>query len=148
VSGVLLTSTSLIEPSLDAPGATAVSRVTSSICRGIWWLARAYFLAFVHHDTTGALSSLDQAFLWIEHYIGRTPSMEYQYADAAERFFHDTGDKRFRDRALSWSHQYQRLQPWSAWASRASYGQLGLVNGSDASVLSVLRFRARVLVVS
>src|SRR5581483_10202248 len=37
-------------------------------------LARTYFRALTHHDIAGALSSLDQARLWIEHYAGRTPS--------------------------------------------------------------------------
>ena len=80
------------------------------------WLARAYFQALAHHDNGAALKSLDQAFLRIEHYFGRTPSMEYQYADVAERLFRDTADNRFRDRALIWSHMFQHLQPWSAWA--------------------------------
>jgi hypothetical protein len=80
------------------------------------WLARAYFQALTHHDDDAALQSLGQAFLWIQHYIGRKPSMEYQYADTAERLYRETADKRFRDKALTWAHEFQHLQPWSAWA--------------------------------
>jgi hypothetical protein len=79
-------------------------------------LAQAYFQAIGHHDDDSALLSMEQAFVLIEHLLGRTPSMEYQYADAAERLYRSTADKRFRDRAVTWSHVMQRLQPWTAWA--------------------------------
>lgn len=78
-------------------------------------LARAYFQALTHHDNNAALRSLRRAFGLVEHYFGRTPSMEYQYADTAERLYRDTADKRFRDEAVTWAHLFQ-LQPWSAWA--------------------------------
>jgi hypothetical protein len=79
-------------------------------------LARAYFRAIAHHDYAASLAELQQAFVLIEHFLGRTPSMQYQYAEAAERLFRATDDKRFRERAVTWSHTMQRLQPWSAWA--------------------------------
>jgi hypothetical protein len=79
-------------------------------------LARTYFRAIAHHDDDAALADLQQGFVLIEHFLGRTPSTEYQYAEAAERLYRATGDKRFRDRAVLWAHSMQRLQPWSAWA--------------------------------
>lgn len=78
-------------------------------------LARAYFRAIGHHDDQAALADLQQAFVLIEHVLGRTPSMEYQYAEAAERLYRATADKHFRDRAVNWSHSMQQLEPWSAW---------------------------------
>ncbi|MGH8143990.1 MAG: hypothetical protein ACREU2_15925, partial [Steroidobacteraceae bacterium] len=79
-------------------------------------LAKAYFEALRDHDTRGSLQRLQNGFFEMAHYLGRTPSMEYQYAEAAERLYHDTGDRRFREAALSYVHLMQRLQPWAAWA--------------------------------
>jgi len=79
-------------------------------------LAHTYFRALAHHDIVNSLADLEQVFVLIEHVSGRTPSMEYQYADAAERLFRETGDVRFRERALTWCRSMQRLEPWAAWA--------------------------------
>jgi hypothetical protein len=80
------------------------------------FLANSYLEALVHRDDTRALESLHRAFGVIEHYFGRSPSMEYQYADVNERLYQSTGDVRFRDEAVSWAHRVQQLRPWSAWA--------------------------------
>jgi hypothetical protein len=79
-------------------------------------LARAYFAAIGHHDDAAALADLQQASVLIEHLLGRTPSMQYQYAEAAERLYRATANKHFHDRAVNWSHLMQQLEPWSSWA--------------------------------
>jgi hypothetical protein len=79
------------------------------------YLATSYFQALIHHDAAAALAALQKALFRIDHFTGRSPSMEYQYANAAERLYRETGDPRFRDAALTWAHSSQALQPWTAW---------------------------------
>jgi hypothetical protein len=79
-------------------------------------LALAYFQGIRHHDTTAALQSLKKAFGRIDNVVGRWPSMQYQYAETAERLYKDTHAVQFRDLAVSWAHTVQTLQPWTAWA--------------------------------
>jgi hypothetical protein len=50
------------------------------------------------------------------HFMGGTPSAEYQYAEAAERLYNDTGDERFRQVGLKWCRFVQRAMPWTSWA--------------------------------
>lgn len=78
-------------------------------------LAQAYFAALTDHDMPAALRDLEQAFFWIPNDLARTPSGDYQYVDAAERLYRETGDKRFRERALARVPALQHLQPWLAW---------------------------------
>ena len=78
-------------------------------------LANAYFDALTNHHIASAAANLDQAFAWMDRDLGRTPSVDYQYVDTAERLYRDTGDKRFRERALHWARTLQHLQPWIAW---------------------------------
>jgi hypothetical protein len=80
------------------------------------YLAQAYFQGIRHHDSAAAMLRLKNAFGLIDHKIDRIPSTEYQYADAAERLFKETGDTQFRDIAVRWAHTFQTLQPWAAWA--------------------------------
>jgi hypothetical protein len=79
-------------------------------------LALAYFQGIRHHDTTAALQSLTKAFGLIDNVVGRWPSMQYQYAETAERLYKDTHAVQFRDLAVSWARTVQTLQPWTAWA--------------------------------
>lgn len=79
-------------------------------------LARAYFQGILHRDAAAALKDLDEAFVLIQNYLGRTPSMQYQFADTAERLYRTTSDRRFRKRAVTWAHTMQRLEPWCAWS--------------------------------
>jgi hypothetical protein len=79
-------------------------------------LAGAYFDALMDHDSSAALKELDQALLWVPRDDdARAPSGDYQYVDTAERLYKDTGDVRFRDRALEWSRSLQRMLPWLSW---------------------------------
>lgn len=80
------------------------------------FLAQAYFQALRHHDSLASLQYLQKAFHVMDHYPGRTPSMEYQYANAAERLYLDTGNVAFRNLAVTWAHTFQTLLPWAAWA--------------------------------
>jgi hypothetical protein len=80
------------------------------------YIAQAYFQGLRHHDNAAALQSLKSAFGLIDHQIGRIPSTEYQYAEAAERLYRDSADTQFRDLAVSWAHTFQTMQPWAAWA--------------------------------
>ncbi|HWX33018.1 MAG TPA: hypothetical protein VNZ53_37010 [Steroidobacteraceae bacterium] len=80
------------------------------------YLAKAYFDALTHKKNDAALSDLDDAFSFMNHIFGATPSNEYQFADVAERLYRETKDPRFRDRSVRWAHSFQRLQPWAAWA--------------------------------
>jgi hypothetical protein len=98
------------------------------------FLARAYFQALTHQDNTAALQSLQKAFRWMDHYTGRTPSTEYQYADAAERLYRETREPRFRDAAVTWAHTLQTLEPWAAWA----YAIEAELNGDAESRRSAL----------
>jgi hypothetical protein len=79
-------------------------------------LALAYFQDIRHHDTTAALQSLEKAFGLMDNVVGRWPSMQYQYAETAERLYKDTHAVQFRDLAVSWARTVQTLQPWTAWA--------------------------------
>jgi hypothetical protein len=79
-------------------------------------LAKAYFNGIVHRNYDAALGDLDQAFGFMDNYLGATPPAEYQFAETAERLYRETGDPRFRDRAAKWAHTFQHLQPWAAWA--------------------------------
>jgi tetratricopeptide (TPR) repeat protein len=79
------------------------------------FIAKAYFLA-ARHDHDGALDYLLRAFKVKQHYIGRHPSTEYQYADAAEKLYLDTHDPRFRKEALRWANAFQRVDPLESWA--------------------------------
>ena len=79
-------------------------------------LAKAYFNGIAHKSSDAALGDLARAFGFMDHVVGATPPTEYQFAEAAERLYRETGDSRFRDKAAKWAHNYQHLQPWSAWA--------------------------------
>ena len=79
-------------------------------------LAKAYFNGIAHKSSDAALGDLARAFGFMDHVVGATPPTEYQFAEAAERLYRETGDSRFRDEAAKWAHNYQHLQPWSAWA--------------------------------
>ena len=80
------------------------------------YLAQAYFKGVGHHDDAAALQNLKNAFGMMDHQLDRIPSAEYQYAEAAERLYKETGNSQFRDIAVRWSHIFQTLQPWAAWA--------------------------------
>jgi hypothetical protein len=79
-------------------------------------LAKAYFDGIVHKNQNAALRDLDRAFGFMDDYVGATPPSEYQFAEAAERLYRETGDPRYRERATKWAHSFQHLQPWAAWA--------------------------------
>ncbi len=79
-------------------------------------LAKAYFDGIAHKNHQAAVGDLEQAFRFMDHYLGGSPPAEYQFAEAAERLYRETADSRFRDRAAEWAHRFQQLQPWAAWA--------------------------------
>jgi hypothetical protein len=78
-------------------------------------LTKAYFNALTDHDVASAIKNLDQAFAWMDHDLGRIPSVDYQWVDTAERLYRETGDQRFRERALRRVRMMRQTNPWIAW---------------------------------
>jgi hypothetical protein len=78
-------------------------------------LGRA-FLAGLKGEHPAAISHLQRAFASRPHTDFRPIFTEYQYAEACEWLFRDTGHEPYRDLALDWVRKHQRMQPMYAWA--------------------------------
>jgi hypothetical protein len=85
-----------------------------------YWLAKAYFAA-ARQDRDGAVSALHTAFRLRPNTDYRPVMTEYQYAQACEWLFKDTGDARFSAALLDWAQKYQALAPTQAWAYAVEY---------------------------
>jgi hypothetical protein len=83
-------------------------------------LAAAYSMG-VHKDVQGAQHALSLAFR-VKPLDDERPVMpDYQYAEACEWLYQETGDARFVTMLLDWVRVYQRLQPAYAWAYAMQY---------------------------
>jgi len=83
-------------------------------------LAKAFF-AGQRRDANAALVDLRRA-LRLRPYTEDRPVMtEYQYAEACEWLYKDTGDRRFLDELLDWARKQQSVQPMMAWAYALEY---------------------------
>jgi hypothetical protein len=83
-------------------------------------LAKAFF-AGRRKDADGALKDLREA-LRLRPYTDDRPVMtEYQYAEACEWLYRDTGDSRFVTELLDWARKQETVQPFLAWAYSMQY---------------------------
>jgi hypothetical protein len=83
-------------------------------------LAKAFFAAH-HKDADAALAALRQA-RRVRPYTDDRPVMtEYQYAEACEWLYQDTGDPRMVAELLDWVSRQQSVQPMMAWAYSMEY---------------------------
>jgi hypothetical protein len=83
-------------------------------------LAKAFF-AGQRKDANVALKDL-RAALRLRPYTEDRPVMtEYQYAEACEWLYQDTGDPRFVAELLDWARKQQEVQPIAAWAYSMEY---------------------------
>mgnify|MGYP000850502461 CR=1 FL=1 len=83
-------------------------------------LARAFF-AGSRHQLDAAYTALQVALRNRPHTDYRPVFTEYQYAEACEWLFRDTGDRRFRNALLDWARANQLIQPTQAWAYTMEY---------------------------
>jgi hypothetical protein len=83
-------------------------------------LAKAFF-AGQRKDANSALKDL-RAALRLRPYTEDRPVMtEYQYAEACEWLYQDTGDPRFVVELLDWARRQQTVQPFMAWPYSMEY---------------------------
>ena len=83
-------------------------------------LAKAFF-AGKRNDADTALKDL-RAALRVRPYTEDRPVMtEYQFAEACEWLYQDTGDPRFVTELLDWVRKQQAVQPIMAWAYSMEY---------------------------
>ena len=83
-------------------------------------LAKAFF-AGKRNDADAALKDL-RAALRLRPYTEDRPVMtEYQFAEACEWLYQDTGDPRFVVELLDWARKQQAVQPIVAWAYSVDY---------------------------
>jgi len=85
-----------------------------------YWLAHAYF-AGVRKESEAARDALQKAFKLRPSTDHRPILSEYQYAEACEWLYRDTGDSRFRIDLLTWLKAVQVIQPAQAWAYAMEY---------------------------
>jgi hypothetical protein len=85
-----------------------------------YWLAGAFF-AGAHKEANGAQWTLGMAFRARTQTRERVVMVDYQYAQACEWLYQDTGDARFLKMLLGWARTYQRLQPSYAWPYAMQY---------------------------
>jgi TolA-binding protein len=78
-------------------------------------LAKAFF-AGARGEHEEALKHLNVALNNRPHTESRPIFTEYQFAEACEWLYQDTGKATYRDLALDWVRKYQRLAPMYSWA--------------------------------
>jgi hypothetical protein len=83
-------------------------------------LAKAFF-AGQRKDTNAALKLLRQAQRLRPYTDDRPVITEYQYAEACEWLYQDTGDRRFVAELLDWARKQQTVQPLLAWSYSVQY---------------------------
>jgi hypothetical protein len=86
-------------------------------------LAKAFF-AGSRKDSEAAFSLLRRAFFArpdAEYPAFRPMLTEYQYAEAAEWLYEETGELRFLDELLAWVQATQITQPFHSWAYAMEY---------------------------
>jgi tetratricopeptide (TPR) repeat protein len=87
-----------------------------------YWLARAVF-AGVAKDANSAFDLLQKAFRMRRSTDNdhRPTLIEYQYAQACEWLYRETGDARFSKELLQWVRKYQVIVPTQGWAYAMEY---------------------------
>jgi hypothetical protein len=83
-------------------------------------LAKAFF-AGQRKDANAALKALTEARRLRPYTDDRPVITEYQYAEACEWLYQDTGDPRFVAELLDWARKQQTVQPILAWAYSMEY---------------------------
>jgi hypothetical protein len=78
-------------------------------------LAQAVFEGFARHSDK-ARELLRLAFLERPYTVGRGQLSPYQYAETCIWLFEESGEAQYRDLALDWARNYQRIDPAFAWA--------------------------------
>lgn len=84
------------------------------------WLARAFFHSH-RKDLDAAEAALKRAFQVRPHTDYRPIQTEYQFAEACEWIYQETGDARFKVMLLDWAKRHQQIQPTHAWAYAVQY---------------------------
>jgi hypothetical protein len=67
-------------------------------------------------DATTAFGYLRTAFDNRPVVDARPLPTEYQWTELCDWLFDATGDVRYRDMALEWSRNYERISPYASWA--------------------------------
>jgi hypothetical protein len=101
---------------------TYVDSLPSSWRQFDYWLAKAFF-ADARKDANGAYQSLQNAFRMRSSSDNddRPLMTEYQYAQACEWLYRDTGDLRFATELLRWTKRYEAIVPAQGWAYAMEY---------------------------
>jgi hypothetical protein len=84
------------------------------------WLAHAFFAAS-HKDVAEARRALLLASRNRPYSYPRPLDTEFQYAQACEWLYRDTGDEAFRAELLAWAKDHQIVQPAQGWAYAMQY---------------------------
>lgn len=85
-----------------------------------YWLSKAFFHAH-RKDLAAAQTALKTAFALRPASVYRPLNVEFQFAEACEWIYKQTGDGRFREMLLDWSRRHQQIQPTHAWAYAVQY---------------------------
>lgn len=78
-------------------------------------------IAGADKDVKAAQELLRSAFDNRPNTDNRPVLTEYEYAQACEWLYQETGDRRFVDMLLAWTEEYQKTQPTHAWAYAMEY---------------------------
>jgi hypothetical protein len=87
-----------------------------------YWLARAFF-AGGRKDAAAGYDGLQKALrqhTWVDNDL-RPAISEYQYAQACELLYRETGDERFVTELLRWVKRYELISPSQGWAYAMEY---------------------------
>jgi hypothetical protein len=85
-----------------------------------YWLSEAFF-AGVRHQSDEADTALKHAFRIRPSSLYRPIQTQFQYAEACEWLYKETGELRFRDELTDWAKKWQKLRPADAWAYAMQY---------------------------
>lgn len=141
-AGICISSTKIVDPFWLERFVNGSPRSRQSFALS---LAMACFETLLHHNSSRALTCLRDASNQMQLFLGRKPSMEYQYAEAAETLYCSTGNYRFGKLAAACARLIEHIQPWTAcpYAIEAELTtnpharSQSLVNGSALDPLSL-----------
>jgi hypothetical protein len=81
----------------------------------------AAFFAGARHQSDEADTALKRAFRLRPSSLYRPIQTQFQYAEACEWLYEETGDLRFRDELTDWAKKWQKVRPADAWAYAMQY---------------------------
>lgn len=81
----------------------------------------AAFFAGARHQSDEADTALKRAFRLRPSSLYRPIQTQFQYAEACEWLYEETGDLRFRDELTDWAMKWQKVRPADAWAYAMQY---------------------------